>query len=667
IPADATEIYFSFDWKGMGDSNDYFRLWHTPVTYTPTAGTGITYIGAGFGIHVQSANHFNNPGWVNTGYIIDVTAYAGQVRRFVFEWKNNNSGGVQPPAAIDNINISVITCSAPPVAGLNASGVTTSSVAPFTSSATFSWNAANPVPASYDYYLSTSSTTPEASTVASGNVAATTVTIDDLDPSTSYYFWVRSNCGGTDGTSFWVGPVVISTPPVVVSLEDDYYTDFEEANPGWALSGGIQVNKWVVGTAVSNSPTHSLYVSNNNGTNNTYTLEAASVVHTYKDFAVPAGTSQIYLSYDWRNAGQTGSDYIRVWTVPATYTPTPGTQITAGTGRQQFGGNHVGQPNWTNSGPLVVNATPYENSVVRLVFEWRNDASGGTQPPGAVDNITFSVITCPAPSGLAVSGTPTIDSANLTWNGTGSLYEYYVSTSSSSPSPTTTPTGDTTNTNVGLTDLDDATTYYFWIRSNCGSDGVSFWVGPLVFTTPQIPATMNFYDNFEGPIKWGFSNGTQPNKWVVGTAVSNSPTHSLYISNDNGTTNTYTTTATSVTQAYRDIEVPAGTTDVVLSFVWKAMGEGTTWDYMRVWLVPNTFNPVPGTQITNGALRTQIGGNFLLQSDWTSETFIFSAAAYEGTTARLVFEWRNDGGGGSQPPAAVDGIVFNVLTCPAPI
>src|SRR5690606_11112939 len=71
--------------------------------------------------------------------------------------------------------------------------------------------------------------------------------------------------------------------------------------------------------------------------------------------------------------------------------------------------------------------------------------------------------------------------------------------------------------------------------------------------------------------------------------------------------------------------------------------------------------------ITNGALRTQRGGNFLLQSDWTSETFIFSAAAYEGTTARLVFEWRNDGGGGSQPPAAVDGVTFNVLTCPAPI
>ena len=660
IPADATEIYFSFDWRGVGDSNDYFRLWHTPVTFTPTPGIGITYMGAGFGIHVQNVNHFNNPGWVNVGYIVDVSAYAGQVRRFIFEWRNNNSGGVQPPAAIDNINISVITCTAPPVAGLAASGVTSSE-------ATFSWNAANPAPASYDYYMSTSSTTPDDATPITGNVATTSVTIDTLDPSTTYYFWVRSNCGGADGASFWVGPVVISTPPVVISLEDDYYTDFEEANPGWTLSNGTQVNKWVIGTAVSNSPTHSLYVSNNNGANNTYTLEAASVVHAYKDFAVPAGTSQIYLSYDWRNAGQTGADYIRVWTVPASYTPTPGTQITAGVGRQQFGGNHVGQPNWTNSGPLVVNADPYQGDVVRLIFEWRNDASGGAQPPGAVDNITFSVITCPAPTGLAVSGTPTVDTANLTWSGTGTLYEYYVSTSSSSPSPTTTPTGDTTNTNVGLTDLEDATTYYFWVRSNCGADGVSFWVGPVVFTTPQIPATMNFYDNFEGPIKWTFNNGTQPNKWVVGTATSNSPTHSLYISNDNGVSNTYTTTATSITHAYRDIQIPAGTTDVVLSFVWKAMGEGTAFDYMRVWLVPATFTPTPGTQIGAGAGRIQIGGNLLNQSEWTTFTQIFTVpAALAGNTGRLVFEWKNDGSAGAQPPAAVDGITFNVLTCPAP-
>src|SRR5690606_3149670 len=262
----------------------------------------------------------------------------------------------------------------------------------------------------------------------------------------------------------------------------------------------------------------------------------------------------------------------------------------------------------------------------------------------AIDNITFSVITCPAPSGLVLVGNPTVDSANIDWSGTGSLYEYYLATTSSSPSPTTVPTDDTTDSEIALTGLDDATTYYFWVRSNCDADGNSFWVGPLVFTTPQIPADMNFYDNFEGPIKWGYSNGTQPNKWVVGTATSNSPTHSLYISNDNGASNTYTTTTTSVTHAYRDINVPADAIDAVLSFAWKSRGEGATFDYMRVWLVPNTFNPVAGTQITAGGGRIQIGANFLNQPEWAVFTNVFTLpTGLVGNTARLVFEWRNDG------------------------
>src|SRR5690606_16528855 len=60
--------------------------------------------------------------------------------------------------------------------------------------------------------------------------------------------------------------------------------------------------------------------------------------------------------------------------------------------------------------------------------------------------------------------------------------------------------------------------------------------------------------------------------------------------------------------------------------------------------------------------------NFLNQPEWTVFTQIVNlGATYPGNTARLAFEWRNDSGGGSQPPAAVDGVTFNVLTCPAPI
>jgi hypothetical protein len=70
-----------------------------------------------------------------------------------------------------------------------------------TSSATISWAAASPAPANgYEYYLSTSSTAPTSSTTISGSTAAGVVSasLSSLTANTTYYYWVRSNCNGTD-------------------------------------------------------------------------------------------------------------------------------------------------------------------------------------------------------------------------------------------------------------------------------------------------------------------------------------------------------------------------------------------------------------------------------------------------------------------------------------
>ncbi|SDQ32131.1 Por secretion system C-terminal sorting domain-containing protein [Chryseobacterium soldanellicola] len=67
--------------------------------------------------------------------------------------------------------------------------------------ATLSWAAPTVIPSSgYDYYYSSSSTPPTATTTPSGNVATgTSVTLNSLATGQTYYFWVRSNCGGTVG------------------------------------------------------------------------------------------------------------------------------------------------------------------------------------------------------------------------------------------------------------------------------------------------------------------------------------------------------------------------------------------------------------------------------------------------------------------------------------
>lgn len=70
--------------------------------------------------------------------------------------------------------------------------------------ATLSWTAPATAPASgYQYYYSTSPTAPTATTPPTGDVTSgTSVTLNQLTTGQTYYFWVRSNCGGSS-QSFW--------------------------------------------------------------------------------------------------------------------------------------------------------------------------------------------------------------------------------------------------------------------------------------------------------------------------------------------------------------------------------------------------------------------------------------------------------------------------------
>jgi hypothetical protein len=79
--------------------------------------------------------------------------------------------------------------------------------------ATLNWSAPFIVPINgYDYYYTTSSSTPTALTIPSGSSAAgaTSVTLAGLTSVTTYYFWVRSNCGGAD-KSAWSSVKTFST------------------------------------------------------------------------------------------------------------------------------------------------------------------------------------------------------------------------------------------------------------------------------------------------------------------------------------------------------------------------------------------------------------------------------------------------------------------------
>ncbi|MBK1897922.1 fibronectin type III domain-containing protein [Chryseobacterium paridis] len=655
IPAGTSVATFSFDWKADGESTwDFLRVWLVPSSYAPTAGSQITTGGG----RIQVGGNYNQQtSWqtyFNTN--LDLSSFAGTTMRLVFEWTNDSSGGTQPPVAIDNINLAIPTCIVPSAMVVN--GITSSA-------ATLSWTAPTPVPANgYAYYLTTTNTPPVAGTPPTGTSTTTSVNLPTLTPNTTYYWWVKSVCSSTD-SSFWVGGPTFSTTQIPATLP--YSQNFSAGND-LGFTSGTQVNKWAYGSATGN-PANSIYISNTNGTTNEYATGSTSYVHAYRDVIIPAGTTAATLSFDWKADGESNWDFLRVWLVPSSYMPVAGSQITAGGGRIQLGGNYNQQTSWQTYFNTNLNLSSFAGTTMRLVFEWTNDSSGGTQPPVAIDNINLAIPTCIVPSAMLVNGV-TATAATLSWTAPtpapANGYAYYLTTTNMPPVAGTPPTGTSTTTSVNLTTLAPNTTYYWWVKSVCSSADSSFWIGGPTFTTTQIPATIPYNQNFSASNDFGFTSGTQVNKWAYGNATGN-PANSIYISNTNGTTNAYNTGSTSVTQAYRDIAVPAGASIATLSFDWKADGE-STYDYLRVWLVPASFMPTAGVQIAAGAGRIQLGANYNQQTTWQSYlNSTLNISSFAGTTMRLVFEWRNDSSGGTQPPAAIDNIKLLICSTATPV
>jgi len=93
-------------------------------------------------------------------------------------------------------------------------------------------------------------------------------------------------------------------------------------------------------------------------------------------------------------------------------------------------------------------------------------------------------LACPDPSALTATNF-TATSADLAWIENGSATTWDIEWGATGFTPTGTPTiiGTTTNPH-NLTGLTAQTSYDYYVRADCGGNGVSAWVGPFTFTTP---------------------------------------------------------------------------------------------------------------------------------------------------------------------------------------
>jgi hypothetical protein len=321
--------------------------------------------------------------------------------------------------------------------------------------ATVSWGAATGPPAGYDIYYDTNSgATPGVPQFTS---VGTTKALTGLTSDTTYYYWVRSNCGGTQ--SAWVGPSSGFT--TLCAAINPPYTENFNGQPTSALPQCTSADNssWQVNTVNG-------YLTNNIAGTNFYTRAVRLI-----------GGTEYRLSYDYGSA--LGDLDMKVYYGFSNNAPTTSNITT-------LLNTHLTVTGLNNA---IINFTPLFTGTYYIRFELTRVSAAPTTIL-ILDNINLIQESC-GPGRTLTASSITASAATVSWlvpaapySPPANGYQYYLSTSSVAPTYSVTPTGSTAAgvTTVNLSGLASSTTYYIWVRSNC-SGYFSAWSVSTSFTT----------------------------------------------------------------------------------------------------------------------------------------------------------------------------------------
>jgi hypothetical protein len=463
----------------------------TSITLTPSSGTNYFYCWIDWNNDLDFGDA-NETVFATTSYTSNhtetITIPAGTANgnyrmRVANSWSGAiTSCGPSSNGEYEDYTFSVV--SAPACSDLPSSLIS-SNVA--TTTATLSWNAASPAPGSgYDIYYSASSTAPVAGTAATTTTTAGVVTknITGLTANTTYYWWVRSNCNGTDKSNWVSGGT--------------FFTGYCTPAPSSVDGSGITNVSFGLDPIVNN-PT-------------------GAESGNYGDFSSQIGAGQQGQILNVDITYSTGYTYdTKIWV------DWNNNLSFLDAGEEMYVGTS------TSANPTILSAsftiplsTPIGNYRMRIGGQDAGPATPCyTSTYGSFEDYTLQVLVAPAcasqPSALTSSAITT-STATISWTAASSApangYEYYLSTSSSAPTAGTAATGSTAAgvVSANLSSLSSSTTYYFWVRSNCNGTDKSNWVGSATFTTPceaisTFPWTETFSDNSTTRSCWTVRDG----------------------------------------------------------------------------------------------------------------------------------------------------------------
>ena len=446
------ERHLSFDYKTLGELvddqvYDYFSL------YLVDANVEITPNSIPNGIPLLT-EQYDVSDWTHVDF--PLTNVTGTTKKIVFYWENDAFFGNNPPVAVDNIMITNTSCAQPNI--LSASGITNHS-------AVLHWNEMGTSNTWTVYYKALSDA--EYTSVPVSGTPSYTVT--GLTPDTYYTFYVVSNC---DSDVSAPSPTYTFRTLCGALTTLPYIADFDESI---IVGGSEYVPCW---SRLASNPSHQVYylgdaTYSHNGSAGCLDFAYTPYCWTMAiapEIAATIPLNTLMLDFYLAKTGESGTFEVGVMTDPTDASTFQLVKIITSTvtGNSAASYEHhvVTLENYTGNGHYIA-------------FRAANAIDCGFR----MDDLIISVMPpCMLPINFTCINT-TNTSAALSWTETGHAQAWDILYGVTGFNPGTGGTQVSANTNpFSVTNLQGATSYDFYVRSNCG-DTQSDWVGPITAKT----------------------------------------------------------------------------------------------------------------------------------------------------------------------------------------
>ncbi|RYD97074.1 MAG: T9SS sorting signal type C domain-containing protein [Sphingobacteriales bacterium] len=392
-------------------------------------------------------------GWQSKTY--SLAAYANQRVRLRLTG-NRTSGDYY--LGFDNFKIEAVPSCEVPVGPFASSAITTST-------ATIAWGASSSAPSNgYQYYYTTATTNPNSTNpTANGSTAAgiLTANLNGLSSNSTYYWWVRAACSGSDISQWVSGGSFTTNCDAVTAFTQNFDGVTVPALPACWSRVGTTGTVYTQNTSSSSTP-NTLYMYSTSTTSRPVVAMAP---------ISNAGANTHWLRFKYRSNLTNGETievgYLTIPTDPASF---------------------VGVAS------VVASSFTYSEAQIDL-----GTAPGNNQYIAfRTGTLTYSVLiddviwepkpTCFVPV-APLAAVPSVNGATLTFGASPTnpaAYEYYVSTVNTAPTAGTAASGTTNTTTANVTGLPPNTLHYWWVRAACGASDKSLWVSGGSFTTSKL-------------------------------------------------------------------------------------------------------------------------------------------------------------------------------------